>query len=135
MTDDRMRITESLRLEGASGNRLVPPHCSRQAQLQQVTQGCSHLGFEYLQGWRLRNLSGQTVLLPDHPHHKNQLFLCTHRISRTSLHACCLLPGHWADRSQPPHQVFIHTDGLCWTHSSMSMSVLYWGAQTWAQHC
>ena len=75
MTDDRMRITELLRLEGASGDHPVPPRCSQQAQLQQVAQGCSHLGFEYLQGWRLRSLSGQPVLLPDHPHHKKKLFL------------------------------------------------------------
>lgn len=134
MTDDRMRTTESLRLEGASGDRLVPPCCSQQAQLQQVAQGCSHVGFEYLQAWRLCNLSGQPVLLPDDPHHKKKsLFLCIMEspvLYFMSIASCPLTGQTRADH----HQVFIHTDGLCWTHFSASMPILYWGAQKQAQH-
>lgn len=69
-----MRISESMRLEEASGDCLVPPHTLQTAQLQQVSQECSNQGFEYFEGQKVCRLSGQTVLLPDHSHHKKKAF-------------------------------------------------------------
>lgn len=36
-----------------------PSPCSKQGELEQVAQGRVRSGFEYLQGWRDFNLSGQ----------------------------------------------------------------------------
>lgn len=49
-----------------------PIPSSEQGQFMQAGQGHAHLGFEYLQAWRL---SGQPVLLFDHPQIKKKYFL------------------------------------------------------------
>lgn len=49
------RITESLKLEGTSGDGLVQPSCPRPEQLKQVAQDHG-LGFDRLQGWSLGDL-------------------------------------------------------------------------------
>lgn len=46
-----------------------PLPCSKQHQLQQVSQGHVQSGFEYLYGWRLHN-SKQPVPMFSHPHSK-----------------------------------------------------------------
>lgn len=43
----------------------------KQGQEEQVAQGHVHLGFKYLQGWRLHGLTGQLVSVFDHQHSKN----------------------------------------------------------------
>ena len=48
------RITEWLRLEGASGCRLL-----RQAHLELAAQDCVQMASEYLWGWRWHSLPGQ----------------------------------------------------------------------------
>ena len=53
-------------LSSSSPNALL-----KQGQLQQVAQDHVQSGFEYLQGWRLHNLSGQPIPVSGHPHGKN----------------------------------------------------------------
>ena len=45
---------------------LVQPP-AEQGQMEQVGLGCVQSGFQYLQEWRLHNLSGQPVPLLSHP--------------------------------------------------------------------
>lgn len=68
-------ITEQLRLEGTPGGHLVQPFWSKQGQQEQVSQVCVQLGFEYmyLQGQRLHHLSGQPLLVFDHPDTKKDV--------------------------------------------------------------
>jgi len=42
----------------------------KQGYLEPVAQGCVQTAFEYLQGWRLHNLSGQPVPVLGHPDSK-----------------------------------------------------------------
>ena len=42
----------------------------KHGHLELVAQVCIQLGFAYLQGWRLHNLSGQPVPVLGHPHSK-----------------------------------------------------------------
>lgn len=65
---------EWLRLEGTSGDPLVKP-LSKQGQEQQAAQGRVQSAFEYLQGRRLHNLSGQPVPVFDHLHSELHFFL------------------------------------------------------------
>jgi len=64
------RITEGWRLEAPLRDHLVQPPYSKQVQLQQVAQGRIQASFEYLQRWRLHNVSGQHVPVSDYPHSK-----------------------------------------------------------------
>lgn len=67
------RVTEWQRLErplDVSSSTVLP----KQAQVEQVAQGLDHLGFEYLQGWRLYSLPEIPVSVFGHPHSK-MLFL------------------------------------------------------------
>jgi len=64
----RDRITEWLRLEGTSGDHLIWCPCSKQGQLEQVAQSHVQLGFEYLQGWGLHNISQQPFPVSEHLH-------------------------------------------------------------------
>ena len=54
-------ITEWLRLDRSSGDHLVQLLCSEQGHMQHSAQDCVQSGFEYLQGWRLHNLSGKLL--------------------------------------------------------------------------
>lgn len=63
MTTQYSQITEWLKLEGASEGDLVQPPASFPGHIQ--------MAFEYLQGCRLYNLSGQPVLVLSHSHSKN----------------------------------------------------------------
>lgn len=40
----------------------------KQAHVEPVAQDHVQLSFDYLQGWRLHNFSGQSVLVSSHPH-------------------------------------------------------------------
>ena len=42
----------------------------KQGHLDQAAQDCVSTAFEYLQGWKLHNLSGQPVSVLSHPHSK-----------------------------------------------------------------
>lgn len=63
-------ITELWRLARTPGDCLSPL-LSLGGSAGQVNQGCVHLGFVYLQEWRVHNLSGQLV-----PEKKRSFFLC-----------------------------------------------------------
>lgn len=68
-------MAKYLKLAGTSGDHLVQP-LPQHHQLQQVDKACALSDFEYLQGWRLRHLSGQPVPVLDHPPQKNVFLLC-----------------------------------------------------------
>lgn len=61
------RCTHWLMWEDGSGDPLVCPLCSNKAP-----HSCDQLGFEYLQDWRLYNLSRQLILMFNHPHCKKK---------------------------------------------------------------
>lgn len=50
-----------MKLEKASGGHLVQPLVPRRGNLDQIAQDLFQSSFEYLQGWRLYNLSGGLV--------------------------------------------------------------------------
>lgn len=61
----KLGTMELLRLEGTlEGSR--PDSCSRQGQVQQVTQDRVKLGFECFRRWGLHSLSRQPVPVFDH---------------------------------------------------------------------
>lgn len=53
----------------------VQPLCLEKAQLEQTARDHVQLGFEYLQGWTLQNLLGQSFPILDHPRSKEKGFL------------------------------------------------------------
>lgn len=53
------RITECLKLEGTFGGHLVQLPLSEKGLLELVAEDPVQMIFEYLQGWRLYNISGQ----------------------------------------------------------------------------
>ena len=63
-------IADWLRLEGTSEGDLVQHPWLEQGHLEQFAQDHVQKAFEYLQGWRLHNLSGQPMLVLGHPHSK-----------------------------------------------------------------
>ena len=85
-------------------------------QLQQVAQDCNQLGFEYLEVWRLHNISGQPIF--NDLHKQISILLCLRRISCMSVCACCLLFLSLASLRwmvhflYSPHQRFIHIDEI-----------------------
>lgn len=124
------RLTKWMRLEGSSapcnwvssGDHVLQPHLSR--------AGCpGPHPVRYLHWWRLHILSGQPVLVFDHPHKKKSVFLCSNGISCVLTCAQCLLHCQWALRRNvwlplpyspsaprlPPQQVFIHME-IQWKH-------------------
>lgn len=50
-----------MRLKGTSGDHLVYPPCLKRRHVDQVAQGHVHLGFKYIQEWRLHNFSVQPI--------------------------------------------------------------------------
>jgi len=62
------RITDWLRLEGTSGCHLVQPPLLKQGHLEPVVQDHVQTAFEYVQRWRLYNLSGQSMPVLSHLH-------------------------------------------------------------------
>lgn len=48
--------------------------CLEQGPWQQAAQGLAQLSFDYLQGWILHSISGQPVLVCDHPHSEHFFF-------------------------------------------------------------
>lgn len=65
----------------------APTSLLRQGHLDQVAQDCVHTVAEYLQGWRLHNLSGPSVLNPT----VKKIFL----IFRWNLLSFSLCPRLW----------------------------------------
>ena len=57
-------------MEASSGGHLIQPPLLRQGHSKPVAQNCGQTAFEYLQGGRLHNLSGQPVPVLTHPHSK-----------------------------------------------------------------
>lgn len=53
------------------GGHLVQHPCSNRATYKQVVRDCVQMAFEYLQGQRLLNLSGEPMPVLSHPHGKN----------------------------------------------------------------
>lgn len=54
-----------------SGDHLIPsPAQSRVTYMHQVAQGRVQLSFEYVQGWRIHNFSGQSMQMLGHRHSK-----------------------------------------------------------------
>jgi len=109
-----------------------------QGQLQQVDQDGVQLTFEYLQGWRLHNLSGQSVPLLSLPCSK-KVFSCVQiefLFIPFVLIASCFLSGHHWEESlclifiPPSHQVFMHVGKIPWSllfsrvNSPSSLSLL-----------
>lgn len=93
------RIIELLRLQGTSGDRLVQLRCSQQGQLEETTTGSLQWDFEYVQGWRLHDLSTQLMPVFDDDYHKKKkkrLFFswCLNGISSVSVYAFCLTRHH-----------------------------------------
>ena len=55
-----------------------PTPLLKQGHVEGVAQDCVQMAFEYLQGWRLHNLSGQPVPVLSHPH-SEKVFPGVHR--------------------------------------------------------
>lgn len=139
-----------LRLEWTSGNYLVRPPCSKESQLEKVSQDYVQSSSEYLQDWKLHNISGQFV-----PAFDDCILICIHclfshwallrRVCSLSLHSSgiyrhcsditelSLLHAEQSQLSQllsvrcsKPLIIFV---ALHWACSRTPMSVFYWHAQ------
>jgi len=101
---------------------------SEQGQLQQVAQGCSPLGFEYLQGWGLYSLPGQPVF--NHLHGKEDFFSSFFSYAQREPHMFQFVPiefwpvtGHLQEEPgsvcfTPSLQIFVHIDKIAPSFSS-----------------
>lgn len=65
MFGKRWFFSRQPRLDGNSGDHLVQSPCSKQGQLELVSQGCLQSS---LQGWRLYSLSGPLAPVLSHSH-------------------------------------------------------------------
>jgi len=80
--------TQNLGIVGIGRELLTsfsPSQLPRQSLLQLVAEGLVQLRFEYLQGWRLQNLSGQSGPLFDRPHAGDAIsciLICAHLLLR-----------------------------------------------------
>lgn len=67
------RVSKRLVMEDTFGDHLAQPLCLELCQLQQVSQGHGQVSVDYLQEWRLSNISEQLGPLFNCPHNEEVL--------------------------------------------------------------
>lgn len=73
---------------------LPSPRQSR-SNFYQVALGLMQASFEYFQGWIFHNLSGQLVVIFNHPQYWKSFSFHLIVISNTTAPACCFFLCHW----------------------------------------